>query len=188
MNDVVKAILERRSIRKYAPDPVADADLRQIIEAGLYAPSSKNAQAWHILAIQNGDAIDRITREVKAAILRAGIEKYKAMAENPNYRVNFAGAPVFLIVSADPARTSCPAEDCSCVLQNMFLAAHSLGLGSCWVNQLGCVTDEPGFRALLDELGMPSTHKIYGCAAVGRPEGPTPKAPERKPDTFAIVK
>lgn len=186
MNEVIKAILDRRSIRKYKPDPIADGDRDLIVTAGLHAPSSKNTQAWHILVVQKKDTIDRITGEVKAALLRAKIDKYKAMAENPNYRVNFGAAPLFMIVSADPAQTSCPAEDCSCLLDSMFLAAHSLGIGSCWVNQLGCVSDEPGFRAFITELGVPANHKIYGSAAFGYADVQA-KLPPRKDNTVTIV-
>ncbi len=188
MNEVLTAIFERRSVRKYKQDPIRDEYVDVIVQAGLHAPSSKNAQAWHILVIQNRETIDRVTEEVKAAILRAGVEKYLALANNPKYRVNFTGAPVFAIVSANPAVTTCPAEDCSCLLENMFLAAHSLTIGSCWVNQLGCVTDEPRFREVLTALGVPAANKVYGAAAFGYADGPTPKPLERKTGTFAIVK
>ncbi len=186
MNDVVKAIFERRSVRKYKTDRIPDADLEVIVRAGLYAPSAKNSQAWHILVLRNAEKINVLTDEVKAAILRAGVERYLALAGNPRYTVNFGGAPVFAVVSADPARTACPAEDCSCALENMFLAAHSLGIGSCWVNQLGCVTDEPRFREVLTGLGVPVAHKVYGAAAFGYADGPASKAPDRRPGTFTM--
>lgn len=186
MNDVIKAIVERRSIRKYKPDPIAEKDRDLILKAGLHAPSAKNTQSWHILAVQKPDIIDRITDEVKAALLRAKIDKYKALAENPNYRVNFGAAPLFTIVSAASAQTSCPAEDCSCVLENMFLAAHSLGIGSCWVNQLGCISDEPAFRRFITELGVPADNTIYGSAAFGYADAQT-KLPPRKENTVTII-
>lgn len=186
MNAIIKAILERRSVRRYKPDQIADADRDAIIAAGLHAPSSKNLQPWHIIVVQNRETIDRITDEVKSAIIRARFERYLAMAENPKYRVNFAGAPTFVIVSADPAQTNCPAEDCACAMENMFLAAHSLGIGSCWVNQLGCVTDEPQFNAFLTGLGMPPGHRVYGAAAFGHPES-TPSPLPRRENTVTIV-
>ncbi len=187
MNEVVKAILERRSVRKFKPDRIPDADLDVIAQAGLYAPSSKNAQAWHILVVRNARKIDMITAEVKAAILRAKVAKYAALAENPKYAVNFGSAPVFMIVSADPGATSCPVEDCSCLLENMFLAAHSLGIGSCWVNQLGCVTDEPRFREALTALGVPAGNKVYGSAAFGYPASAPHAALPRREGAVAVV-
>lgn len=186
MNEVLNAILERRSIRKYKPDPIPDATRDLILKAGLYAASSKNTQPWHITVVQNQEKIQTITEEVKAAILRANVERYLGLAKSPNYTVNF-GAPVFMIVSGNPAMSTCPAEDCTLVLGNMFLAAHSLGIGSCWVNQLGCVADEPRFRSIITELGVPTENKIYGSAAFGYGAGTHPKATPRREGTVNIV-
>ena len=68
----------------------------------------------------------------------------------------------------------------------MFLAAHSLGIGSCWINQLGAACDEPGFRAVLTGLGVPPVNYVYGCGAFGFAEE-TPGAPERKPGTVTYA-
>ena len=187
MNDVIRAILERRSVRKFKPDPIADADRDLIVKAGLHAPSAKNMQGWHVTVVQNREVIDRITEETKAALIRAKVEKYLAMANSPNYSVNFKTGPVFMIVSADPGVATCPAEDCSLVLGNMFLAAHSLGIGSCWINQLCPVTDEPAFRAFITTLGVPENCKIHGCAVFGYNAGEHPKAPPRKEGTVNII-
>ena len=186
MNEVMKAIQERRSIRSYTPDQIAAADRDAIVTAGLYAPSSKNTQAWHIAVVQNAARIEQLTVEVKAAIIRCRVEKYLALANNPAYRVSF-GAPTFMIISADPALTTCPAEDCALVLGNMFLAAHSLGIGSCWVNQLGPVCDDPAFRDLLTGLGVPASAKVCGCAAFGYNAGKHPAAPARREGTVTLV-
>lgn len=188
MNDVINAILERRSIRKYKPDAISEEDRNSILKAGLYAPSSKNAQAWHITAIENAEVTARITSAVKAAIQRAGVEKYLAFTGSPKYSVNFGNAPLFVIVSADPEVSSCAVEDCSVLLENMFLAAHSLGIGSCWINQLGCITDEPEFRQFITGLGIPEKNRIYGSACFGYNAGSHPVASPRKAGTINIIK
>jgi nitroreductase len=72
------------------------------------------------------------------------------------------------------------ASDCALALGNMFLAAHALGIGSCWVNQLGSACGEPGFRAFLTELGVPPGNYVYGGAAFGHAAGGLPEAPARK--------
>lgn len=59
--------------------------------------------------------------------------------------------------------------DCAVAIENMMLAAHSLGLGSCWLNQLPGLTQMPQARALMDELGIPENHMIFGTFAVGYP-------------------
>ena len=79
-------------------------------------------------------------------------------------------------------------EDGSLVLGNILLAAYALGLGACWVNQLGAVCEEPGFRSYLTSLGFPETHLVIGSAAVGYPAGPHPKAHSRKPGQINVVR
>lgn len=75
-------------------------------------------------------------------------------------------APTLVIVSNEPTRWWAP-MDCACALQNIFLAAKSLGIGSCWINQLGQTCDDPDVRAFLTRLGIPENHCVYGCAALG---------------------
>lgn len=75
-------------------------------------------------------------------------------------------APTLVIVSNEPTRWWA-SMDCACALQNIFLAAKSLGIGSCWINQLGQTCDDPDVRAFLTRLGIPENHRVYGCAALG---------------------
>lgn len=188
MNDVIAAMLERRSIRKYKSTPISDENRDLIVKAGLYAASSKNTQPWHITVVQNPALIAEITRETKAAIIRANVTRYLGMANSDAYAVNFGNAPLFMLVGADFAATNCPVEDASLVLGNMMLAAHSLGLGSCWINQLGCVCDEPAFRSFLTErLSFPANMKIVGCCCFGYSAVESPKVPPRKEGTVNIV-
>ena len=188
MNEVVNAILERRSIRSYQEKAIEKETLERIVTAGMYAPSSRGIQPWHVTVVTNAGKIAEITAQVKAAILRANVERYFAQAKNDNYSVNFHKAAAFVIVSANESETLCAAEDCSLVLGTMFLAAHSFGIGSCWINQLGCVTDEPEFRAFLTSLGVPPTHSVQCAAAFGYPEGPVPAPRPRRENTVNYVK
>lgn len=187
MNEVIAAILERRSIRSYRDAPIEKDTLDLIVRAGMYAPSSRGIQPWHLTVVTNAGKIAEITAQVKAAILRANVERYLKLAQSDNYSVNFHKAPVFVIISANEAETLCAAEDSSLVLGTMFLAAHSLGVGSCWINQLCCVTDEPDFRAFLTSLGVPETHSVKGAAVFGYPDGPAPKPLPRRENTVNYV-
>lgn len=182
MNEVLKAIKERRSIRHFLPTPVGEEDLNRIVEAGLWAPSARNGQPWHLTVLTGLERIDAVTRELKDAVARMPENPYKAFVGAKGYTVNYH-APALVIVSADPQSAAHATADCACVLQNMFLAAHSLGIGSCWINQLGSACAEPGFRAFLTGLGLPENHHIYGCAALGYADGPAPSPPARKEGT-----
>lgn len=187
MNEVIKAILERRSVRAYQDKPVPTADRDLIVKAGLYAPSARNSQPWHISVVCDREKIDAVTGELKAALLRNKVERYLKFANSPDYAVNFKTAPIFVIMSADPGESPCPEQDAALALGNMFLAAHSLGVGSCWINQLCPVCDDPQFRALLTRLGVPAAHKVYGAAAFGYAANAHPQAPTRREGAVTIV-
>lgn len=188
MNEVIKALSERRSVRHYRPEAIDEQSLEAIIAAGLAAPSARNSQAVHLTVLVGPDNIGRLNAAVKEATTKPGFDKYAGMADQPGYSINFHQAPVFIIVAVDPAASFCPPEDGALVMGNILLAAHALGLGACWVNQLGPICDEPGFRRVLTDLGLPPTHKIIGCAAVGRRAGDNPKAPALKPGRVNIVR
>lgn len=178
MNETIRNLLSRRSIRKYRPDALAPDILDQIVQAGLYAPSARNEQPWHLTVVNGHEPLARLTAEVKAATLRAKTH-YVAMVSREGYSVAY-GAPTLIIVSGDSSHAPMAPYDCALVLGNIFLAAHSLSVGSCWINQLGIISDEPGFRAVLDKLGVPSRNTVYGCACLGYAEGPHPAAPARR--------
>lgn len=184
MNAVLKAIKERRSVRKFLPRPVPGEDLERIVEAGLWAPSARNNQPWHLTVITGLDRMGDMTRELKEAVARMPENPYKSFVGAEGYTVSYH-APAFVIVSANPAAAPLAAADCSLVLQNMFLAAHSLGIASCWINQLGSACADPGFRAFITCLGVPEDHHIYGCAALGYADGPAPAPPARKQGTVS---
>ena len=103
--------------------------------------------------------------------------RYEGRQLNEDYCCYY-DAPVLVIASNEPTRTG--GMDCACALQNMFLAAHSLGIASCWINQLSYTCDAPEVRAYLKRLGVPTVHKVYGCAALGYNGGKEPAAHPRK--------
>ncbi|MDR2612726.1 MAG: nitroreductase family protein [Deltaproteobacteria bacterium] len=187
MNEVLKAIRERRSVRVFSDAPVSGEELDAILDAALYAPSAMNTQASHVTAVRGLGRIAELTDALKEASRQPGFDRYRDYVGQETYTVNFLKAPLFLIVGADRTRSFCPREDGSMVMANILLAAHALGLGAVWINQLGPAADEPGFRKLLTSLGFPETHLIVGCAAVGRREGANPPAPPRIGGRFNVI-
>ena len=103
-----------------------------------------------------------------------------------------SGGPVWIVPA--PWRTFEPDKwwagmDCACALENIFLAAKSLGIGSCWINQLGQTCDDPDVRAFLTKLGVPESHKVYGCAALGYAPADAPvKEKKVKEGTVTIIR
>lgn len=153
MNEVLNNIKTRRSIRAFITDKnISKTDLEAIAEAGIYAPSGLNRQTWQFTVIQNQEKIQKLCKVIEVALNREGYDMYKpnAIIITTNDRNNHLGMP-----------------DCACALENMFLAAHSLGIGSVWINQLKDCCDEPQVRALLTEFGIPESHIACGIAALG---------------------
>ena len=188
MNGVIKALMERRSIRKYKSEPIDEKELEAIITCGLYAPSARNTQSWHITAITDPDKIEDLNQAVKIAVTKEGFDQYRELVSQGGYSINFKTAPVFIIVSVDTKTSLSPQEDGALALSNIMLAAHSMALGSCWINQLKFISEENGFRQKLSDLGVPSGYKVIGCVALGHPAVDNPKAPARKAGLFNIVR
>lgn len=167
MNDIIKAMKERRSIRKFKPDMPAKKDIEQIIEAGLYAANGMGKQATITVAVTNKELRD------KFADVNCKIGGWKDGFDP------FYGAPVILIVLADKNWAN-RVYDGSLVMGNMMLAAHSLGLGSIWIHRAKEEFEIPEYQQLLKKLGVEGEWEGIGHCAIGYIEGDTPKAAERK--------
>ena len=165
MNDVLRAIQSRRSVRSFKSDPVPQEILDQIIEAGLYAPSGMGRQPAIILQITDPQVRDRLSRLTGEIMGREG---------DPFY-----GAPAVLVVLAD---RSVPTYlyDGSLVMGNLMLAAHSLGVSSCWVHRAKEEFDRPEGKELLASLGIQGDYEGIGHCILGYAAGEEPKAAERK--------
>ena len=180
MNEVLRAMRERRSIRHYTTENISNEELDAIIEAGRYAPSSFNNQALHITVLRNSEAIAKLDAVVKESTKKPNYNYFIELVSQPGFTLNNTNAPVFIIISVDPSKSDFPAEDGAMVMANMLLAAHSLDLGACWVKQVSPLSDEPDTRAVLTELGVPENYAIIGCACVGHRGGLNPEALPRQ--------
>ena len=166
MNEVIRAMLERRSIRKFKPEVPKKEDLEQIIEAGLYAANGMGRQAAIVVAVTNREIIEKLSK-VNAEIWgKEGIDP-------------FYGAPAILIVLAEKDWRNA-AYDGSLVMGNLMLAAHSLGLGSIWINRAKQEFEMEEWKAWLKSIGVAGEWEGIGHCAVGYIDGDIPKAAPRK--------
>lgn len=165
---VMDAIRSRRSIRRYKPQPVPQELVDQVIEAGTYAASAKGLQPWLVIQVTDEDAKARL-RRVNAAIMGAGEDA------DPFY-----GAPVYLIVLADRSNPN-HVYDGSLMVGNMMLAAHALGLGSCWINRAREEFDMPEWKEWLRSLGVEGDYAGIAHLSLGYPEGEARPPKPRKP-------
>lgn len=167
MNEVIKAMEDRRSIRKFKPDMPSKDDLNQIIEAGLYAANGMGKQATITIAVTNKELRDRLAK-INTQI--GGWEE----SFDPFY-----DASVILIVLADKTWAN-RVYDGSLVMGNMMLAAHSLNLGSIWIHRAKEEFELPEYKQLLKDLGVEGEWEGIGHCVVGYADGDLPKAAPRK--------
>ena len=155
MNEVIKNIEERRSIRKYKEDMVPKEIIEKIVEAGTYAPSGMGRQSSIIIAITNKDVRDKLSK------LNAQI-----MGENTD---PFYGAPVVLVVLA---KKDVPTHiyDGSLVMENLMLAANSLGIGSCWIHRAKEEFETEEGKEILKKLGIEGEYEGIGNCILGYPD------------------
>lgn len=153
MNEVFDTIMTRRSVRSFSDKNISREDLLTIAKAGVHAPSGMNRQSWKFTVVQNQEKIQKLAKAVA-----------KQLEKGDNY--NFYLPNAIILVSNDRENTNGLA-DSACAMENMFLMAHSMGVGSVWINQLKCICDEPAIRTILDEFEVPANHIVYGIAALG---------------------
>ena len=166
MNEIIKAMKERRSIRKFQPEMPRKEDLAQIIEAGLYAANGRGQQAGIVLAVTN--------KEMRDKLMRANCK----IGGWPDGFDPFYGAPAILVVLSNKA-CGTYLYDGSLVMGNMMLAAYSLGLGSIWIHRAKEEFGQDEWKKLLVQLGVSGEWEGIGHCAVGYVDGEMPQATPR---------
>ena len=172
---MLRALRTRRSVRAYRPDQIADEALQAVLEAGTYAPTGMGWQDPWIVAVQDPAILRQLVR-MNAKVMGTD--------SNPYY-----GAPTIVLVFASPPE-KVPFSVCdgSLVLGNMMLAAHAVGLGSCWINREREMFDTDEGRALMRRFGLPDGLVGVGALALGYAARPPSPAKPRKADYFRIVR
>ena len=152
MNEILKNIKERRSIRKYKDKMIPKEIIEKIVEAGTYAPSGVGMQSSIIIAITNKETRDKLSK-LNAKIMGADIDP-------------FYGAPVVLVVLA---KKDIPTHvyDGSLVMENLMLAANSLGIGSCWIHRAKEEFETDEGKEILKSLGIEEEYEGIGHCILG---------------------
>lgn len=176
--DVFSCIATRHSTRKFKEEPVPQEVLDKVIEAGRQAPSGKHKNQSRFIVIRKKEVLQELI-----ALVQQEFAKMEVTLENDD---NFGGAiraakkggyvfmynaPV-LIVVANKRDYGNKYADVSCAMQNMMLAANALDLGSCWINQLRWLQDNPVLRGYLQKLGMAEDEEVCASLSIGYPDTP----------------
>ena len=173
MSDVLEKIKTRRSVRKYKADMIPQEALDKILEAGTYAATGMGAQSPIIIAVTNKEVRDRLSK-LNASVMGTDTDP-------------FYGAPVVLIVLADKSRGTY-LYDGSLVMGNLMLAAHELGLGSCWIHRAKEEFESPEGKEILRSLGITGDYEGIGHCILGYADGPEPDAKPRKDSYVYYIK
>ena len=184
--DMLEFIKSRRSTRRYKADAVEKEKLDQILEAGRYAPSGGNCQTTHFIVVSNQEVLRKLADLVQQefAVMEETPGMYKSIVNS--IRSSRKGGYVFhyvapvLIIVANQKDYGNNIADCSCALENMMLMANALSLGSCWINQLKWLNENPGLLNFLQGLGLKEGERVYGALAVGYADTKD-GLPEREP-------
>ena len=152
MNAIMENLLTRRSTRAFQDKEIPRQELEQILKAAQYAPSAKNLQTWQFTVVCNRQKIQELATAIGKELGRENYDMYN---------------PQVIIITSNTKDSRFGIDDNACALENIFLAAHSFGIGSVWINQLRDACDAPAVRKLLDSFGIPADHTAYGIAALG---------------------
>ena len=161
-NDFLKVIETRRSCRKYKPEQITDEELKAVLEAGTYAPTSRGMQSPYIVAVQKKEVLARLAK-MNAEIM--------GVTSNPYY-----DAPTYVLVFAPS------------LANNLMLAAHDLGIGSCWIHREREMFATEEGKQLMEEWGLPEGLMGIGALSLGYPDGESAPAKPRKPEYFRVIK
>lgn len=185
MNETIRVIKSRRSIRKFKPDPVPDESLNEMLECALLAPNARNQQKWHFTVIQNEDALNKMINILRENMLSSGIEFLAERAKDLNFNP-FGGAPTAILITADKSARFVE-FDSAAAAENIMIAAESLGLGSHVMTMTELIFASEKGRELKRELGVPEGYEHIYTIAIGYKDESPPEKP-RKRDVINYVK
>lgn len=171
-NETVASILNRRSIRSYQKTQITSDELETILEAGSYAPSGMNQQSARAVVVQGADRMQELVQLAQEVTHKP---------ENPFY-----DAPTVILVFAKSSNLT-PTEDGCLAIENMFLAAQSLGIGTCWIYASKMMFSHPNGRQFQKKLGVSEDYSIVGAFAAGYPDGVRPQPKPRAAAFYTIV-
>ncbi len=174
-NPVLKAIDERRSIRAYTQEPVSKEHLDLLLSAALSSPSARNSQPWHFSVTTNHELIQKVNRLALEQMMQGADPKAVERMSQPGFTI-FHGAPLVIFISAD-SNGRYAVLDCGIAVENIALAAHSLGLGSVILGLPKAAFEGPERDSLEKELAFPQGSSFQIAIAIGHPAAGKEKHP-----------
>jgi len=185
MNDVINAILARRSVRAFQDKKIKKEDLEAILTCATYAPSAMNTQNWHFTAIHDAASIEKVNGWIVTEIKESGNPTLEGILERSNGKV-FRNAPCIVIVSTEKGDRF-GIINASAATQNMLLAAHSLGIGSCWIGTVGILGTSKRADYYASGLKIPKGFAPFFGVTLGYNSSADLKAPTRREGVVTVL-
>jgi len=174
-NQVIKTIMERRSIRKYKQQPVEREKMEQILRCGINAPNGQNKQSWEVRVVDNPNLLNAM----KEAMVKGHPDMDPEMVKGC-----FRDAPVMVFIARDKSYDF-SAYDCGLMAENMMLSAWSMGIGSiCLGSPVRFLTDNDVCVPYVEKLGFTDGYELCLCVGFGYAD----EAPAAKPREWSKVK
>lgn len=186
MNETIKSIIERRSIRKFKQEQITDEELNLILLAGSYAPCAGGRQSPIMVVLQDKNIISKLGRINRQIFYRnrktiKGIvsDEQPSIADDDKILNAFYDAPTVVTVFA-PKSYPYGIQDGSVLIENMMIAAHSLGIGSCFIARAAETFETDEGSKIIKDWNIGDEYVAIGHCILGYPEGNLPKAKPRK--------
>lgn len=181
---VVAAIRERRSVRAYAPQRLDQATVRALLDAAVWAPTAVHAEPWAFAVVQDMALLKSLSDRAKTIFAADAHRTHPdqashllEMVENPDFNI-FYNAGTLIIICARP-KGSFVVADCWLAAENLMLAAHAMGLGSCVIGLSVSALNTPEIKA---ELGIPAECIVIAPIILGIPSGEPPRSTRKAPE------
>ena len=182
--DFWEVLTNRRSIRNFTDQPIEKELVEKLLWAATQAPSAMNSQPWAFAVIQDKALLKQYSDQAKTYLLSVlddypPLIRYQAALSNPDFNI-FYGASTLLIILARSTGPH-PNEDCCLAAQSTLLAAHALGLGTCWIGFATPLLNQPKVK---EELDIPADYSVVAPLIVGYPQGNLPPSPRNQPEVL----
>ena len=180
--EALEAIMTRRSVRKFKKKQITDAKLEKILMAGTYAPSALALQPWAFVVVQDQAFLKKVSDycvPIMIALMKDAhdgmSDAFRTLLMSPGYSIYYHAPTVIMVVGKSGSRFR--EIDCSLAAENMMLAAHALGIGSCWIGSTEVAYEN---KELLAGFRIPEGYSPVGTIVFGYPEE-TPTAHDKNP-------